>query len=335
MNKKCIGCGALLQTNSSNEKGYIEEENYENSIICKRCFRMKNYGEYKSFVKDEEEYNKLFNSIKSRDNLIIYLCDILSIDDTILKLNEFVGDVILVITKKDLLPKSVKEDKLINYIKDHYKINIKNIIFVSSNKNYNLDKLYNLIDKYKNKKEVYIAGNTNAGKSTLINAFIKAYSNNNFLITTSFVPATTLDLIEIKINDELTLIDTPGLLNNSYILDEDIKTIKKININKEIKPRTYQINPNESLIIENYARIDYKEGEKNSFTLYLSNNIKVDRIKINTNNDLKNLNKTSFNLKNNKDIVINGLCFCKIVKEANVDVYTKQGVNVYERDNLI
>ena len=105
--------------------------------------------------------------------------------------------------------------------------------------------------------------------------------------------------------------------------------------NKEIKPRTYQMKPRQSLLIGNYARIDYLSDDKNSFTLYLSNNIKVDRINLNTNDKFRDLNKISFDLDNNKDIVINGLLFCKITKKAKVNIYTKDNVRVYERDNLI
>ena len=36
-----------------------------------------------------------------------------------------------------------------------------------------------------------------------------------------------------------------------------------------------------------------------------------------------------------KDIVINGLCFVKITKKACVNVYTKENVKVFERNNII
>lgn len=336
MTKKCLGCGALFQTEDPEKAGFIEKENFDKAVICKRCFRIKNYGDYEVINKDIKDYEKIFDEISKRRDLILFLCDIFTLDESLNYINKLNGKVILVITKKDLLPKSVKEYKLINYIKKNYNLNIVDIIFVSSNKNYNIDFLYNLINKCKVSNNVYLVGNTNAGKSTLINALIKSYGKNDSFITTSSLPATTIDLIEVKLNDGLTLVDTPGLVSpNNYLTNLSLKEVKKILPKVEIKPRTYQMKPNQSLLIGDYARIDYLSENQNSFTIYLSNNIKVDRINLNTNDRLRNLKLTSFNLKRNKDIVINGLLFCKITNDAKVNVYVKDSAKVFERDNLI
>ncbi len=333
MIKKCIGCGAVLQDHDEKELGYVSNIN---NPICKRCFRIKNYGEYISANKSYLDYLKLFDEIKKKDDLVLFLCDILSLDESLNKINEFNCKVILVITKCDLLPKSVKEFKLKNYIINNYKLNIVDIIFVSAVKNYNIDLLLNKVYKNRNSNYVYLVGNTNSGKSTLINKIIKNVRLLPGDITTSSMPATTLDLIEIKVYDDLVLIDTPGIVStNNYLTDLNYKDIKIISPKVTIKPITYQMKPKQSILIGNYARIDYLSEHSNSFTLYLSNNINLNRISLNTNNTLRNLAKKSFNLKSGKDIVINGLCFCKIVKDAKVDIYVKNNVDVFERNNLI
>lgn len=336
MIKKCSGCGAAFQSSDPERAGYVTAASFDEAVICRRCFRIKNYGEYQIINKDDESYKIIFDDIKSKNNLVLYVCDILNIDESLNNLTGFKGSVIMVITKKDLLPKSVKERKLVDYIKDNYDVNVLSVIFVSAVKNYHLDMLRDAIIKYGKGNKTYIVGNTNAGKSTIINAFIKAYSNDDSYVTTSGLPATTLSCLEVKINDDITFIDTPGLvMNNNFVANAKAEDIKKITPRSEIRPRTYQLNKSQSLIIDNYARIDFLDDKKNSVTLYLSNDIKVTKININTNDHLRDLNETSFDLPNNNDIVVSGLCFCKIVCPARVRVFTDKNVLVYSRNNLI
>ena len=40
MNKKCLGCGAILQTDSIDKEGYTK--NIDNDL-CERCFRINHY----------------------------------------------------------------------------------------------------------------------------------------------------------------------------------------------------------------------------------------------------------------------------------------------------
>ncbi len=336
MTKKCIGCGSSFQFDKPEKEGYVEVGMLENSSFCRRCFRIKNYGDYVFINKDNEEYINILRDISNTGDLVLYLVDMFNINESIKNLNEYLKNpIILVLTKKDLLPKSVKEVKIVRWL-EKYHLNSIDVISVSSNKNYQVDKLYRLIEKHKRSNNVYVVGNTNAGKSTLINKMAKNYSGKESSLTTSVLPSTTLEMMEIKLNDKVTLIDTPGLLDEGNIANIiDYMSLKRIIPKKEIKPRTYQIKPEQSLIIDNFARIDYLEGNKNSFTVYVSNEIEIERINLETNDKLRRLKKYHFDSQGNEDIVINGLCWIKIVSPAKVRVYTIDKLDVYKRENLI
>ena len=244
---------------------------------------------------------------------------------------------IIVLNKMDVLPKTVKEHKLIDYLKSK-DISFEEVIVISVNKNYNIDYLLSKIQEHQTSYNVYVVGHTNAGKSSLINKLIKNYSDNDSReLTMSPLPSTTLNTVKIEINKYLTLIDTPGLVDTGSILNYvDEKMVKKISPKKEIKPRTYQLRKNQSIIIEDFVRIDYVEGEKNSFTLFISNDLKVKRLLNLFNNDtLKDKNKETYTLKYDEDIVINGLGFIKVVNKGTVDLYIDKNVDTFTRKSLI
>lgn len=332
--KRCKGCGVVLQDENILQEGYTT--NLENDI-CQRCFRMKNYGEYQVVTKSNDEYLKILKSVGETKDLVLYITDLLNLEENIEEIRNIIPNkMILVLNKKDVLPKSVKEEKLINYLKEK-NIKFEEVIVVSVNKNINIDYLLKRIKYYQTSKNVYVVGHTNAGKSSLINKLISNYSDNTQELTMSPLPSTTLNLVKIDINDYLTLIDTPGLVDNGSILNRvDASMVKKISPKKEIKPRTYQLRKNQSIIIEDLIRIDYVEGERNSFTLFVSNDLKVKRLLNLFNNDeLKDKNKLTYEVKYDEDLVINGLGFVKIVNKGVIDVYIDKDIDTFMRKSLI
>ena len=193
MTKKCIGCGSILQTENENKEGYIKESLYETRFYCERCFKIMHYGECTVIDKKID----IMNFIDSIDKNIpvIYLLDLTCISNiTIEPLKKIKNKIYLVLTKRDLLPKSVKDKKLIKYIKENY-LDIEDIFIISSEKMMNIETLYNKLIKDK-VKSCYILGHTNSGKSSLLNSILKLKGKNG-IITTSPVPNTTTELINI------------------------------------------------------------------------------------------------------------------------------------------
>lgn len=323
---KCSGCGIELQTEDKEKLGYTKNTDKQ---LCERCFKIENYGEYQKITKSNEDYIKILKEINKTKDLVVLVVDIFNLTDNLNIIRENIkNDILLVITKKDLLPKSTHDEKLIEYIKK-YNINVIDSVVISSYKNYNFDTLYELINKHKKGKFVYIVGFTNAGKSTMINKIIYNYSTNDTKITTSILPSTTLDKIEIEINDELTIIDTPGILCEKSFYDIlDGKELKRIIPKKEIKPISYQIKEKQYIIIDKYAVI---EAENMNIILFMSNSLNIKRIYKKPETNLK---KKELKVNNN-DIVISGLGFIKCIGSGNINVYTQEEVSVTIRKNLI
>ncbi len=323
---KCIGCGIELQNNDKTKIGYTT--NIEKSL-CERCFRIENYGEYKKVTKDNNEYINILKEINKTKDLVVLVLDIFNLTENINVIKENISnDILLVITKRDILPKSVHDEKLIEYIKN-YNLKIKDQVVISSYKNYNFDELYEKINNYKKSKNVYVIGFTNAGKSTMINKLIYNYSDNDTKITTSIMPSTTLDKIEINLNENLTIIDTPGLLCEKSFYDIlEGKDLKKIIPKKEIKPISYQIKEKQYIVIDKYAII---EAENINMVLFMSNSLNIKRFYKKPETKLKERN---IKIDNN-DLVINGLGFIKCIGKSNIKIYTYDEISVTTRKNLI
>ena len=324
---KCIGCGALLQDKDIKKEGYTKDLNKE---LCNRCFRIKNYGEYEVSNKTNSDYIPILKQIDETNDLVVLVLDLFNvqnIDEICKYLN---NNVLLVLTKRDVMPSSLYEEKLLNYFNHK---NIIDKIIVSSKKNYNFDELIYKINKYKKSKNVYIVGYTNSGKSTMINKLMKDYSKNISQITTSIMPSTTLNTIEIELDENLCLIDTPGLLLNNSIYDKvNVDELKKIIPSKEIKPIIYQIKVPQTIIVDKYLRVDVEAC--NDIVLFFSNNLNIDR-KFKNTSFLMNEQKIELEVDDNHDIVINGLGFIKVKKKCKITLYTLNDIKVFIRPSLI
>lgn len=331
-NKTCLGCGVKLQDENILNIGFTA--NIENDL-CMRCFRLKNYGEYESIANSLVHYESILSFVNKTHDLVLYVVDILNINEDLLHIRNYIkNDIILVLNKRDLLPLSVKDEKILEYIKN-LNLGFIDTIIVSSEKNYNMDHLYNKIKKYRKSKNVYVVGFTNAGKSSLISKLINNYGDSTNNLTVSPLPSTTLNKIDIRINDNLIIIDTPGIIDNSNIINfVDKKMYKRLNPKKEIKPKTFQLFKNQSLLIGDLVRIDYLDGDVNSFTFYVPNDIKIKRIN-RKRNDLKDLHLREYNIKFGEDLVINGLGFVKIVSGCRIYLYINKDVKTFTRKKLI
>ncbi len=332
MTKKCIGCGVVLQADNTMLEGYTSSLDND---ICSRCFKMKNYGEYQNINRTNEDYQEILKSIDKTKDLVLYVVDLLNLNQDLNNIRKYLQNrLILVLAKRDVFPKSVKEEKLLEKISAMIP-SAEDIVIISSQKNYQLDRLMNLIKQHQSSKNVYVVGMTNAGKSSLINKLIHNYSDIDGSLTISPLPSTTVDTIEIELNENLTIIDTPGLIEAGNISNYlDAKTLKKLSPKKEIKPKVFQLKEGQSLFIEDFLRIDMQEGERSSFITYFSNDVKVKRHN-SRNSKMKELAQRGMEASYYEDIVIPGLGFIKVVGKVKLEIYANINIKIFVRPSLI
>ena len=326
--RKCVGCGSILQSDDDSKEGYLPYNKLldENSIYCRRCFKLKNYNEKvinDSLIVDEGLIEKVN---EHKNSYAFFLIDFLNIcEESINTFKQINLDKTLVISKCDLIIKDINLERIKNNIINDYDIK-DNVIFISSKKNVNLNLIFSILDK-NNKKESFILGYTNAGKSTLIN-----YLKGNKQIVASSLPNTTLDFIEMDING-YKIIDTPGFnLKNTFYKNGEFELIKKLNPIYFVSPITYVSKENQIFKVED--RLYLKDFKDNSITFYISNLLSIKKIYKDEKDEY-----ISYEVEDNSDLVIASVGFINIKNKCSVminkemkdlisirkSIFTKQG----------
>ena len=296
-NKICFGCGCKLQFDDKEKEGYIPREKYDNSVYCQRCFRLMHYGDEKK-VNTPKSINSILKTINDGKKYVIFLANFITLNEDIIKVFKSIKqDKMLVISKCDIIPKSCSFSKVIDYLKSYYKIDDE-IRMISSNTGYGVNTLVNYL-YYKRLNEIYIVGETNSGKSSLINAMMEAVDSNLNRITVSKMRNTTLDYLRIKLNDNLLVVDSPGFVLND----------KNMLFNKLIKPKTYQMKEGETLLVGNRY---FSFNKNTSVTIYMGDDILIKKYYKDVIFD------GELDLNMNVDLVIKGEGFINIKKECTI-----------------
>lgn len=369
MNDKiqCVGCGVTIQIDYPNELGYIPISSLEKGIgsgqfYCQRCFRLRHYNEIHNISLTSDDFLCSLNALRQEDALIVNVVDIFDFDGSFIpELHRFVGDnpVLLVGNKVDILPKSLKKPKLVQWMKERsYEAGLRpvDILLTSMKEENEIEVLLQKIEEYREDHDVYIVGVTNVGKSTLTNQIIKNTSGVKDVITTSHFPGTTLAKIEIPFKDGCFLIDTPGIIHphqmTHYLKKKDLRIISPV---KEIKPKVYQLNEKQTLFLGGLARLDFISGRKGSFIVYVSNDVDLHRTKLEKADAFyqkhvgsflqpphaeeveafPELIRFEFSVKEKTDIIFSGLGWITVTDPSIVAGWAPKGVSVKKRKALI
>lgn len=364
---RCIGCGAALQSQDKQLPGYLPasalakvENGEREEVYCQRCFRLRHYNEIMPVSLDNDDFLALLNTMAEKKALIVNVVDLFDFSNSLISsLQRFVGtnDFILVGNKLDLFPKNSKESKIKDWMRQEANrmgLYPKDIFLISAAKKKNLDTLIDYLNKHSQDRDVYFVGTTNVGKSTLINAIIDEMGDVQDLITTSRFPGTTLDQIEIPLDNGHFLVDTPGILTDKQLASRlDPKDLDLASPKKPLKPATYQLLPGNTIFLAGLGRIDYLKGPSTSFTIYAARGMYIHRTKTEKadefyqkhvgellsppgpNSDLPPLKGQEYSIKYRSDVLFAGVGFITVPEGCVIKAYTPGGIGLGTRRALI
>lgn len=363
----CIGCGAAIQTTDKEQAGFTPSSALEKGletgqVYCQRCFRLRHYNEISDVNISDDDFIKLLHEVGESDALVVNVIDIFDFNGSVIPgLSRFVSgnDVLLVGNKKDILPKSVKDGKVTQWLAERaHEVGLRpvDVVLTSAQNKQAIKELMDKIESHRKGRDVYVVGVTNVGKSTLINAIIQEITGDKDIITTSRFPGTTLDKIEIPLDDGSYLFDTPGIIHRHQMAHYlTAKNLKYISPKKEIKPKTYQLNPEQTLFLAGLGRFDFISGERQGFTAFFENTLDLHRTKLAGADefyqkhagtllvppssqelaDFPKLVRHEFSIKEKTDVVFSGLGWIRVNEKANIAAWAPKGVDVVIRKAII
>ena len=365
----CAGCGIALQTEDPKRPGYTPASALSRKVVvCQRCYRIRHYNEVAPVSMGDDDFLRILHGIGATQALVVMVVDIFDFQGSWLKgLPRFVGGnpILLVGNKVDLLPRNINLNRVRNWLQHEAKergLRPEDVILISAQKGLQIDELLNRIGQLRKGRDVYIVGVTNVGKSTMINRILHDYGSAELEITTSPFPGTTLDKIEIPLEDGKSIFDTPGIINRDQIGHMiPPADLRRITPKSRINPKVYQLDAEQTLFLGGLARIDFVRGPHQPFVVYVENDLYIHRTKLEKADEVMQKHhgtllvpptgaeaaaalppfaKHSFTVKPTgmtTDIVVSGLGWVSLQgrQEAQVVVHAPKGVSVGMRKGLI
>lgn len=203
----------------------------------------------------------------------------------------------IIANKIDLLPKDASMPRVKGWIAREAqlagldKIKIMDVFPISCHQGKGLKPVSDLLETKGIPEDHYVVGAANAGKSSFLNRLTlrkrrgvgRVLSEDQSGFVVSVLPGTTLRPIAMKFQQtNIKLIDMPGLLVPGSIAEKlTLEDLKEIMPQKRGSVRlTFHMDEGRSLLLGALARLDFVSGRPYQFTVFVSENVKLHRTRI-------------------------------------------------------
>lgn len=262
------------------------------NALCRRCFRIRNYGDFAPVSVSDSEYQAQVAQIFDAPGVVLYVIDVFDLAGSLVpSLARFVmgSEVIVVVNKVDLLPQGIHFDELRDWIRaqvEMTRVPVSDVRFISAAKATGIPELAQFIGAQTD-RPVYVVGMANTGKSSLLNAIAKQFGRGHAPFepyTVSRRPGTTLALSSLTLEGPqgpVHVVDTPGLVHGTRVTDRLCENCLSFVVpDTRLRPRVYQLNPEQTLFLGGIVRLDFSAGVRQPVILYVSNGLPVHRSKL-------------------------------------------------------
>ena len=289
---RCYHCGAILQCENENEKGYIIPESLHRAtpiqiIYCDRCFEtMKAFNNSELEQKVDQEVLKILDDAFATDALIIWVVDLFSFNGT---LNSEIAkkvkklNVIVVGNKRDLFPLNVKDESLVEYLNvtfNAYGIKPKYVRLLGATNKIDSKELIDSMNAARKGHDVYMIGNSTSGKTSIINRAMKGFENKTSRqIKTITYPGTSVNVLEIPLSRSSFFYELPGISQTTSAtgkLEKDV--VKQLVPKKAIKMTQRTMTAGDALMVGSLAAFEVIKGKTTNYRFYSAEGVETRKV---------------------------------------------------------
>ena len=289
---RCYHCGAILQCENEDEKGYIIPESLHRAtpiqiIYCDRCFEtMKAFNNSELEQKVDQEVLKILDDAFATDAMIIWVVDLFSFNGT---LNSEIANkvkklnVVVVGNKRDLFPMSVKDDSLVAYLTDRfnaYGIKPKSVRLLGATNKIDSKELIDAMNAARKGHDVYMIGNSTSGKTSIINRAMKGFENKTSRqIKTITYPGTSVNVLEIPLSRSSFFYELPGISQTTSAtgkLEKDV--VKQLVPKKAIKMTQRTMTAGDALMVGSLAAFEVIKGKTTNYRFYAAEGVETRKV---------------------------------------------------------
>jgi ribosome biogenesis GTPase A len=289
---RCYHCGAILQCENENEKGYIIPESLHRAtpiqiIYCDRCFEtMKAFNNSELEQKVDQEVLKILDDAFATDALIIWVVDLFSFNGT---LNSEIAkkvkklNVIVVGNKRDLFPLNVKDESLVEYLNttfNAYGIKPKSVRLLGATNKIDSKQLIDSVNTARKGHDVYMIGNSTSGKTSIINRAMKGFENKTSRqIKTIAYPGTSVNVLEIPLSRSSFFYELPGISQTTSAtgkLEKDV--VRQIVPKKAVKLITRTMSAGDALMVGSLAAFEIIKGKTTNYRFYSAEGVETRKV---------------------------------------------------------
>ena len=287
--RKCYNCGAVLQSSDPSKEGYVNKDVLENGsqnfLFCNKCFELERYQPKTNEPVVGEELIKIVQDAKNKQALLVYVINLFSFEASFShRINEIINgmNILVVANKFDLMPKGTNEDEVREYVAHRFRasgvhIEKDNIALASAFDDDTARNIIAQIYELKNGKDVYILGSKLAGKTTLIDSFLRVYKNlSQGNIVSQEYPGTRQRVLQLPMSSRTMMYEIPSIPhNNSILYNLDANATKKVYINEPVDYRDVSLKQDEVLYFGGMSFIELVEGKRTPIRCYFSDAIQL------------------------------------------------------------